>query len=74
MTEEAVSKDFVDRAINAATQLTDEKFKSRDVAITLLRTEKKDSTTIYIAIAGVILAAFSTILAAAGIAVMLLRK
>jgi hypothetical protein len=43
------------------------------VAITLLRTEKKDSTTTYIAIAGVILAAFSTMLAAVGIAVMLLR-
>ena len=73
VSEEPASKDFVDRAIAATEKQTDEKFKSRDMAITLLRTEKKDSTTTYIAIAGVILAAFSTMLAAVGIAVMLMR-
>ncbi len=73
MSEEPASKDFVDRAINAATQLTDEKFKSRDVAITLLRTEKKDSTTTYIAIAGVVLGILGTMLSAVGIVILLLK-
>ncbi len=73
MSEEPASKDFVDRALNAATQLTDEKFKSRDVAITLLRTEKKDSTTTYIAIAGVVLGILGTMLSAVGIVILLLK-
>jgi hypothetical protein len=73
VSEETASKDFVDRAIAAAEKLTDEKFKSRDGAITLLRTEKKDATATYIALAGVALAAFSTILAAVAIAVMLVK-
>jgi hypothetical protein len=34
--DEAITKDFVDRAIAAERQLTDEKFKSRDKAIELL--------------------------------------
>lgn len=48
-------KDFVDRAILAAEKLTDEKFNSRDVAITLLRTEKKDSTATYLALVAILL-------------------
>jgi len=73
LSEEPASRDFVDRALNAATQLTDEKFKSRDMAITLLRTEKKDSTTTYIAIAGVILGILGTMLSAVGIAILLIK-
>jgi hypothetical protein len=53
--DESATKDFVDRAVAAERSLTDEKFKSRDLAIELLRTEKKDTSTTYIAIVAALL-------------------
>jgi hypothetical protein len=40
-------KDYVDRALKHERELTDEKFRSRDMAITLLATDKRS----YVAIA-----------------------
>lgn len=50
MSEEPVSKDFVDRAIAAERTLTDEKFKSRDNAIKLLADGVSGQRAIYVAI------------------------
>jgi hypothetical protein len=48
--EEQVTKDFVDRAIRAERELTDQKFKSRDEAIRLLADGVKGQKAIYVAI------------------------
>lgn len=81
MSEDPASKDFVDRAVRAdrdltvaelaaAEKLTDEKFRSRDLAINVLTksnealsANRQDRTTNYVAVAGLLLAAIGTLLA-----------
>jgi hypothetical protein len=48
--DEPVTKDFVDRAIAAERELTEEKFRSRDNAIKLLADGVKGQKAIYVAI------------------------
>jgi hypothetical protein len=50
MSDEPVSKDFVDRAIQAERLLTDEKFRSRDNAIKLLADGVSGQKAVYLAI------------------------
>jgi hypothetical protein len=50
MSDEPVTKDFVDRAIQAERLLTDEKFRSRDNAIKLLADGVSGQKAVYLAI------------------------
>jgi len=55
MTEEPVTKEFVDRVIAAERRLTDEMFKQRDKAIELLASK----VPLFISIAGLLLAVWA---------------
>jgi len=57
-----VTKDFVDRAIRGERDLTDEKFKSRDLAIKTLAEGKQDRTGTVISVIAVLVALASMVL------------
>jgi hypothetical protein len=50
MADDFATKDLVDRALTAERALTDEKFRSRDHALTLLAEGLKSQKAVYVAI------------------------